>query len=243
MNGPIAPAHTDKEEESDEAHPASPARTAARQEPLRRTRRSANPSLTATDSQRAAVAGRPASSAGRSTASTRAPHPSVAGRLRRSALRCAAVPPAVPPRLRLRRARPLALPRAGVAVAARSRGRPCGADRGAAADQRPRAEGGGGRTTMTAMAVTAKKLDVTIGDLVEIEGRKARHGLGKTRWSCARAGDHPDRGRDPCQARRAPALSGGVRGAVRPNPARRRGEPWPHRAAPESRCGSARPCG
>ena len=79
----------------------------------------------------------PASSAARCTAIDPA-HliPRVARRLRRPALRRAALPPTVPPRLRLRRARPAAAPRARVAGAARARCRARRADRRAAADQR-----------------------------------------------------------------------------------------------------------
>jgi hypothetical protein len=65
-----------------------------------------------------------------------APHPAVTGRLRRPALRRAPVSTALPPRLRSRRARLVALPGAEVEGAARPRGRTRGADRGAPADQR-----------------------------------------------------------------------------------------------------------
>jgi len=59
-----------------------------------------------------------------------------------------------------------------MASGARARRGARGADRSAAADQWKKNGFDDGRTTMTSMAVTAKKLDVKIGDLVEIEGRK-----------------------------------------------------------------------
>ena len=71
--------------------------------------------------------------------------------------------------------------------------RPC---RGLETDRR---ETGGRRraTTMTAVALTGKKLDVKIGDLVEIEGRKYQRCLGQTRRRRLGAGDHSDGRRDP----------------------------------------------
>src|SRR5947209_6989931 len=74
--------------------------------------------------------------------------------------------------LRPRRAGLGPVPGAGVAAAARACRRARGADRGTAEDQRRPPGPDGRRTTMIAMAVTAKKLDVKIGDLVEIAGRK-----------------------------------------------------------------------
>jgi hypothetical protein len=64
-----------------------------------------------------------------------APHTQVAGRLWRRAL-CNRALSSVPPGLRPRRAGPAALSGAGVAGAARARGRARGADRGVAEDQR-----------------------------------------------------------------------------------------------------------
>ena len=99
--------------------------------PLQRT-----PSMAATDSQRAAVAGRPCIVCG----ATHGVDP--AHLIPRSLGGCGdplcVVPLCrrVPPRLRLRRARPAAVPRARVAGAARPRRRARRADRRAAADQR-----------------------------------------------------------------------------------------------------------
>ena len=107
-----------------------------------------------------------------SRASRRPSTPDSAGpRMRRRARRRSAVP-CVPPRLRRRRARPAPVPGAGLQGAGRARRRAHRADRGAAQDQRRGSATRDRRATMTSMAVTTKKLDVHIGDVVEIEGRR-----------------------------------------------------------------------
>jgi hypothetical protein len=140
--------------------------------PLKRTTPlTRSPALAASEAQRRAVAGRPCIVCGAKSGGDPVPrHPQVAWRLQPRVVLRQSVP-RVPPRVRHRPARSVALLGTRVAGAARACRRACGADRRAAEDQRQQAGSGELRTTLTAMAVTAKKLDVRIGDLVEIAGR------------------------------------------------------------------------
>lgn len=116
--------------------------------------------------------------------------------------------------------------RAGVAGAGRPRRRARRASRRTAADQRHRPSTDYWRTTMTTMAVTAKKLDVKIGDVVEIEGR--RYDASPTRKAASRWSRRSRRRWRSCgpsaAAERSPKRSSTSCSGI--FPATARGNPW-----------------